>query len=73
MSTGAQYVVAVYGVVLFALLVYVVVLGLRTARVAREAELLSRLVAREEAPATGEPTGREPEAYVAGAPRSAEA
>jgi CcmD family protein len=44
MSTGAQYVVAAYGVVLIGLLVYVVVLGMRTARLAREAELLARLV-----------------------------
>jgi CcmD family protein len=43
-STGAQYVVAAYGVVLFGLLMYVLVLGLRTARLAREAELLARLV-----------------------------
>jgi hypothetical protein len=49
-STGAQYVVAAYGVVLFALLMYVVVLGLRTARLAREAELLARLVEREAEP-----------------------
>jgi hypothetical protein len=47
MSTGAQYVVAAYGVVLFALLVYVVVVGMRTARLAREAELLARLVERD--------------------------
>ena len=47
-STGAQYVVAAYGVVLFGLLMYVVVLGLRTARLAREAELLARLVERED-------------------------
>ncbi len=47
MSTGAQYVVAAYGVVLFGLLMYVVVLGLRTARLAREAELLARLAERE--------------------------
>jgi len=46
-STGAQYVVAAYGVVLFGLLMYVVVLGLRTARLAREAELLARLIERE--------------------------
>ena len=49
MSTGAQYVVAAYAVVLFALLVYVVVLGMRTARLAREAELLARLVEDEDA------------------------
>jgi hypothetical protein len=47
-STGAQYVVAAYGVVLFALLVYVVVVGMRTARLAREAELLARLVERDD-------------------------
>ena len=47
MSTGAQYVVAAYGVVLFGLLMYVVVLGLRTARLAREAELLARLIERD--------------------------
>jgi CcmD family protein len=47
-STGAQYVVAAYGVVLFGLLMYVVVLGLRTARLAREAELLARLVERQD-------------------------
>jgi CcmD family protein len=46
-STGAQYVVAAYGVILFGLLMYVVVLGLRTARLAREAELLARLAERE--------------------------
>jgi CcmD family protein len=48
MSTGAQYVVAAYGVVLLGLLVYVVVLGMRTARLAREAELLARLVESEQ-------------------------
>jgi hypothetical protein len=47
MSSGAQFVVAAYGVVLFALVVYVIVLGLRTARIAREAELLARLVERD--------------------------
>jgi len=45
-STGAQYVVAAYGVVLFALLMYLVVVGMKTARLAREAELLARLVER---------------------------
>lgn len=48
MSTGAQYVVAAYAVVLFALLIYVVVLGLKSARTAREAELLALLVERAE-------------------------
>jgi CcmD family protein len=45
-STGSQYVVAVYAVIWFVLLLYVVVLGARTARVAREVELLARLVER---------------------------
>lgn len=55
MSTGAQYVVAAYGVMLFGLLLYVVVLGLRVARLAREAELLARLVEREEPRPSREP------------------
>jgi CcmD family protein len=55
MSTGAQYVVAAYGVVLFGLLLYVVVLGLRSARLAREAELLARLVEAEQARPRPEP------------------
>ena len=44
-----EYVAASFGVILFALLLYVVVVGLRSARLAREAELLARLVEREEA------------------------
>ena len=44
-----EYVTATYGVVLFALLLYVVVVGLRSARLAREAELLARLVERDDA------------------------
>ncbi len=71
MSSGAQFVVAAYGVVLFALLVYVVVLGLRTARVAREAELLARLVEREGAPAPEEQAGPGAEAEISGSPQSA--
>ena len=55
MSTCAQYVVAAYAIVLFALLVYVLVLGLRTARIAREAELLARLVEPEGAETRPEP------------------
>lgn len=57
MSTGAQYVVAAYGVVLFGLLMYVVVIGLKSARLAREAELLALLVERE---TTTEATGSAP-------------
>ena len=43
MSTGSQYVVAAYAVILFVLLMYVVVLGARTGRIAREVELLARV------------------------------
>jgi len=60
MSSGAQYVVAAYAVVLIALLVYVVVVGMRTARLAREAELLARLVEREDATARAGGEGRQP-------------
>lgn len=45
--SGDEYVYAAYGVILFALLLYVVVIGLRSARLAREAELLARLVERD--------------------------
>jgi hypothetical protein len=44
---SSSYVAAAYGVVLFGLLLYVVVIGLRSARQAREAELLARLVERQ--------------------------
>jgi len=44
MSGGTQYVVAAYAVIWVVLILYVVALGLRTARVAREAELLVRLL-----------------------------
>jgi len=44
MSSGGEYVVAAYGVVLFALMVYVVVVGLKSARQARETELLAKLI-----------------------------
>ena len=75
MSSSAQYVVAVYAVVLFALLMYVLVLGLRTARLAREAELLARLVEREGAGAPEEQAGPRAEAdagaEVSRSPRSA--
>ena len=46
MSEGAKYVVAAYGVVLFALVLYVVAIGMKAGRMAREAELLARLVDR---------------------------
>lgn len=41
-----EYVAAAYGVIIFALLMYVVVIGLKAARLAREAELLALLVER---------------------------
>ncbi len=50
MNSGDEYVYATYGVILFALLLYVVVVGLRSARTAREAELMARLVERETPP-----------------------
>jgi hypothetical protein len=75
MSTGAQFVVAAYAVVLFAVLLYVIVAGLRTAHLAREAELLARLVEREAAAAPEEHArrglGAEAEAEVSGSPQSA--
>jgi hypothetical protein len=47
MGSGAQYVVGAYAVILFALVMYVVLLGLKAARMARETELLARLVERQ--------------------------
>ena len=44
MSSGAQFVVAAYAVIWVILVLYVVAMGLRTARLAREAELLVRLL-----------------------------
>ncbi len=44
MSGGTQYVVAAYAVIWCVLVLYMIVTGLRTARLAREAELLVRLV-----------------------------
>ena len=38
--------VAAYGVILFALVMYVVAIGMKAGRMAREAELLARLVER---------------------------
>jgi transcriptional regulator of nitric oxide reductase len=50
-DSGSEYVVAAYAVVLLALLVYVLMVALRTARIQREAELLARLVEQELEPA----------------------
>lgn len=43
MSSGAEYVIAAYGVVAFALIVYLVVAAMKRARLGREQELLDRL------------------------------
>lgn len=47
-----DYVVAAFAVVWFVMLVYVAVVGLRTARIAREVELLARLVQRRQSSET---------------------
>lgn len=46
MSTGSQFVVAAYAVILFALVMYMVVVAMKSARIGREVELLSRLIER---------------------------
>lgn len=66
MSSGASYVVAAYAVVLFALVMYVVVLGLKSARIARETELLARLIERDGADTGPEPPAADPVAPGAG-------
>jgi hypothetical protein len=58
-SEGAKYVVAAYGVVLFALVMYVVAIGMKAGRMAREAELLARLVDRRAARESGDPEDAE--------------
>jgi CcmD family protein len=54
-SSGAQFVVASYAVILFGLVMYVVVLALKSARISREVELLSRILERRQ----GDPTADE--------------
>lgn len=44
MGSGTQYIVGAYAVIWVVLVLYVVVLGQRSARLAREAELLARLL-----------------------------
>jgi CcmD family protein len=53
-STGAQYVVAAYAVIWFALLLYVLTIASRTARLGREVELLARLAEDADALAEGD-------------------
>lgn len=46
MSSGSQFVVAAYAVILFALVMYMVVIAMKSARIGREVELLSRIIER---------------------------
>ncbi len=57
MSSGAQFVVASYAVILFGLVMYVVVLALKSARISREVELLSKILERRQ---EDEPPGSAP-------------
>lgn len=63
-----EYVAAAYGVILFGLLMYVVAVGLKSARMAREAELLALLV--ERADDEGRSPGPDPETVDAPDPAS---
>jgi CcmD family protein len=73
MSTGAQYVVAAYGVVLFGLVMYLVAVGARSARLQREAELLARLVERRAGVPDAEPERSTQAAATRPDPRPVEA
>ncbi|MBM3664788.1 MAG: CcmD family protein [Actinobacteria bacterium] len=53
MSGGAQYVVAAYAVIWFLVLAYVVMLGVRTARVGLQVEAITRMLDRREAEESG--------------------
>jgi CcmD family protein len=66
-STGSQYVVAAYAVIWFVLLLYVLAVAARTARVSREVELLARLA--EERAEAEEDGRRSAEARPAPGPR----
>ncbi|MGI9540312.1 MAG: hypothetical protein ACR2N6_09195 [Miltoncostaeaceae bacterium] len=46
MSSGSQFVVAAYAVILFALVMYMVIIAMKSARIGREVELLSRIIER---------------------------
>lgn len=48
MNSGSQYVVAAYAVIWFVLLVWVLFAGARMARMAREIELLTKIVEKRE-------------------------
>ena len=47
MSSGSQFVVAAYAVILFVLVMYMVVIAMKSARIGREVELLARIVERD--------------------------
>ncbi len=49
MDDGAQFVVAAYAVIWVGLLLYIVSIGLKLARMAREIELIGRLVGEDSA------------------------
>lgn len=53
-----EYVVAAYAVIWFVLMLYVVSLGLRTAKLARETELLARILAERGEPAAADEAAR---------------
>lgn len=58
MSSGVEYVVAAYGVMLFALLIYLVAAAMKRSRLSREAELIERLEASRTEDAQPEATSR---------------
>lgn len=58
MSSGVEYVVASYGVMMFALLIYVVIAAMKRSRLSREAELLRRIEASREEAERAEPPSR---------------
>lgn len=60
MSTGSQYVVAAYAVIWFVLLLWVAAGAMRTSRMARELELLTRLIERGDDGDTGPVAPAEP-------------
>jgi hypothetical protein len=58
-SSGVQYVVAAHAIILLALVIYAMVVAMRTARIGREVELLRRLQEREGDTPAQEPASRQ--------------
>lgn len=61
MSGEVEYVVSAYGVMGFALVIYIIVAAMRRARLNRESELVARLVAQRQdgdGSGSGEPAAR---------------